>query len=165
MEYPPVDLQFVGPLAVRLGFAPEQIGLVLVDHGSRREESNAILLDVVDMFRRQTGLRHVEAAHMELAAPTLADAFTRLVQQGVRLVIVQPYFLGPGRHWSEDIPRLAASAAKNHPGVKHLVTAPLGVHPLMAQIIADRVEGCLRHVVGDLPGCDVCLPQGGCDVR
>src|SRR5256885_3572444 len=94
-----------------------QIGVVLVDHGSRREESNAMLLDVVRDFAQATAISIVEPAHMELAEPSIATAFARCVVRGATTVVVFPYFLLPGRHWNEDIPRLAAAAAKGHPGI------------------------------------------------
>src|SRR5438874_10113296 len=105
-------------------------GVIVVDHGSRREESNAMLLDVVRDFAEATGMPIVEPAHMELAEPSIAAAFARCVERGATTVVVFPYFLLPGRHWNDDIPRLAAAAAANHPGVRYLVTAPFGLHPL-----------------------------------
>src|SRR5262245_61373246 len=100
------------------------LGVILVDHGSRREESNALLLEVVQHFAEATQLPIVEPAHMELAEPSIATAFDRCVDQGATMVVVYPYFLLPGRHWDQDIPRLAAAAARQHPGVCYLVTAP-----------------------------------------
>jgi sirohydrochlorin ferrochelatase len=142
----------------------EEIGLIIVDHGSRRRESNDLLLEVVEAYRRQSGWRIVEPAHMELAEPSIATAFARCVEQGAKLIAVFPYFLGPGRHWSEDIPRLAAEAASPYAerGVRHLVTAPLGLHPLVLEVIGQRVEHCLERVSGRADACDVCAPAGGC---
>ena len=37
-----------------------------------------------------------------------------------------------------------------------LVTAPLGPHTLMAQLMQVRIEQCLSHVLGDAAACDVC---------
>ena len=54
-------------------------------------------------------------------------------------MVVFPYILSPGRHWSEDIPRLARQAAETHPGVTPVVTRPFGLHPLMLTIINDRI--------------------------
>ena len=85
-----------------------------------------------------------------------------VVEQGARRVVVFPYFLLPGRHWEEDIPRLTAAAARHHPGVQYLVVAPLGIHPLMNQIILERINHCLRHAQGELPECDICLGTNGC---
>ena len=121
---------------------PADTGLVIVDHGSRRPESNELLLDVVEAYRRHSGWQIVEPAHMELAEPSIAAAFARCVEQGAKQVVILPYFLAPGRHWNEDIPQLAAEAASPFlgEGVSFLVAPPLGLHPLMLQVIDDRVS-------------------------
>lgn len=119
--------------------AAAKLGVILVDHGSRREESNRLLLEVVHQFSEASGYEIVEPAHMELAEPTIATAFARCVERGAKTVVVFPYFLLPGRHWHEDIPRLAAEAAAMHPGVEHFVTAPFGLHPLMSEVIRERI--------------------------
>lgn len=121
------------------------IGIIIVDHGSRREESNAMLLEVVEMFRHNTDYEIVEPAHMELAEPSIQTAFDRCVSLGANLVVVHPYFLFPGRHWYEDIPALATAAAKRHAEVRHLVTDPLGLHELMSEIMAERIRDCLKQ--------------------
>jgi sirohydrochlorin ferrochelatase len=118
-------------------------GIIIVDHGSRRRESNDMLLQAVESFK--------------------ATAYDRCVEQGARRIVVFPYFLSPGRHWSEDIPALVAAAAERHPGTEWLVTAPFGLHPQMQQIIADRIESCLRTATAAAPGgCDVCRTGEHC---
>ena len=142
---------------------PEKTGVILVDHGSRREESNNLLLKVVDSYRKHTDWQIVEPAHMELAEPSIATAFGRCVKRGAELVIVFPYFLSPGRHWHSDIPNLTAEAAKAHPGVQFLVTAPLGLHQLMFQIIDQRIAHCLEQASGSVEPCDVCAGSTACE--
>ncbi len=137
-------------------------GIIIVDHGSRRQESNDLLLEVVAMFRTKAEYEIVEPAHMELAEPSIADAFRRCIEQGATKVVVFPYFLSPGRHWHSDIPALAAAAAAEHPGIEYLVTAPLGLHPLMAEIMNERIAVCLAHHAGAGPECDLCRDSGGC---
>jgi sirohydrochlorin ferrochelatase len=127
----------------------DQIGVIVVDHGSRRQQSNDLLLEVVAMFQRRSGYAIVEPAHMELAEPSIAAAFERCIQRGARLVIIHPYFLLPGRHWNRDIPALAAEAAQKHPGVPFLVTAPLGLHPLLAEVMSQRIDDCLTSLQGE----------------
>jgi sirohydrochlorin ferrochelatase len=142
-----------------------QLGIILVDHGSRREESNDMLLDVVRNFADSSGHPIVEPAHMELAEPSIATAFARCVERGATTVVVFPYFLLPGRHWNEDIPRLAAAAASSYPGVRYLVTAPFGMHPLMADVIDQRIEHCLAHTRGDADACELCAGTDRCQLR
>ncbi|GJM90954.1 hypothetical protein PR202_ga07284 [Eleusine coracana subsp. coracana] len=98
----------------------------------------------------------------ELAAPTIKDAFGKCVQQGASRVIVSPYFLSPGRHWKQDIPALTAEASKEHSNIPYIVTAPLGLHELMVDIMNDRIKYCLQHVAGDVDECTVCAGTGKC---
>lgn len=121
-----------------------------------------MLLEVAALFQRHSGYAIVEPAHMELAEPSLAAAFDRCVARGARLVVIHPYFLLPGRHWKRDIPALAAEAARKHPGVSFLVTAPLGLHPLVAEIMSQRIEHCLSRLGGDAGPCDVCSERESC---
>ena len=140
----------------------EKIAVILVDHGSRRDESNQLLLEVVDAFRQHAAWNIVEPAHMELVEPSIATAFDKCVGQGAELIIVFPYFLSPGRHWHEDIPRLAAKAAQAYPGICHLVTAPLGLHALMLQVIDARIAACLGRIFGSTDNCELCSDSTGC---
>jgi hypothetical protein len=49
-------------------------GIVIVDHGSRKKESNAMLHEFVTLYSATTGAEVVEPAHMELAEPTIEQA-------------------------------------------------------------------------------------------
>lgn len=118
----------------------QDVGIILVDHGSKFAEANALLVKVVALFRNVTGAPIVEAAHMELTAPTLRDAFDACVAQGAKEVVIHPYFLAPGRHGGEDIPRLAAEAGAAHPGVSYRVTAPLGLDKRIIDVAVQRIH-------------------------
>jgi len=124
----------------------EKTAVILVDHGSTVDESNRLLIDIVAAYRKHSGWKIVEPAHMELAEPTIATAYRLCVQQGAEFVVVMPYFLGPGRHSSQDIPRLAAEACQAFPGVKHLVTAPLGLDELLLRVMDERIAEALASV-------------------
>lgn len=107
----------------------------------------------------------VEPAHMELAEPSIGTAFGKCVQRGAKHVVVCPYFLLPGKHWTEDIPALTQGAAEKHPGVTYLITAPIGLHPLMHGVIQSRIDHCLSHVAGEAGECESCAGTGRCAVR
>lgn len=116
-------------------------GIVLVDHGSRRAEANAVVGEVAALVRAELGGGAiVEPAHMELAEPTIAQAFDACVASGADEVVVVPYFLAPGRHASDDVPRLVADAAKKHPDIPWRVTDVLGPDPLMARLVLARAD-------------------------
>ena len=130
----------------RASAADDVLGVVIVDHGSRRKASNDLLEEFVRMYKDQTGRPIVELAHMEIAEPDIEHAFGKCVEQGATTVAVSPFFLSPGRHWQEDIPTLAAEAAAKHPGIAHFVAAPIGLHPLMVDIVDSRLETCLNRL-------------------
>ncbi|CAA2997097.1 sirohydrochlorin ferrochelatase, chloroplastic [Olea europaea subsp. europaea] len=90
-----------GGVRVELNGIGDGDGVIIVDHGSRRQESNLMLNEFVEMFREKTKYRILEPAHMELAEPSIKDAFGLCVQQGAHRIIVSPFFLFPGRHWHQ----------------------------------------------------------------
>ena len=137
--------------------------LVIVDHGSRRPASNAMHEDFVSRFAAESGDEYVAVApaHMELAEPTVDAAIDAVITTGARRVLVMPYFLFPGNHWERDIPALVDTATRRHPGVEMLVTAPVGLHPLMHSVVRERVEQCARHAAGG-PACELCEGTDRC---
>jgi sirohydrochlorin ferrochelatase len=127
--------------------APMSTAIIIVDHGSRLAESNAMLEEVARAFHRRFERLYdiVEPAHMELAEPSIATAFARCVARGAKRVVVCPYFLGPGKHWTSDIPRLTAEAAARHPGTAYHVTPTLGIDDLILDLLNKRIARCLEN--------------------
>ena len=79
--------------------------IIIVDHGSRREESNQMLEEVARLFAQRFTEMYdvVEPAHMELAEPSIGTAYAKCVERGATRIMVCPFFLGPGKHWTSDI--------------------------------------------------------------
>src|SRR5215207_8659548 len=122
-------------------------GIIIVDHGSRRAESNEMLEEVSRLFARRFASLYdiVEPAHMELAEPSIATAYAKCVERGATQVIVTPFFLGPGKHWTGDIPSLTAQAARDFPQTSYHVTMPLGIDELILELLNKRVQFCANH--------------------
>jgi len=121
------------------------IGVIIVDHGSTRTESNRMLEEVAALFARRFAQKYgiVEPAHMELAEPSIASAYARCVDRGAQRVIICPFFLGPGKHWTQDIPRLTAQAAARFPQTTYHVTPTLGIDDLILDLLEKRTSGCI----------------------
>lgn len=115
-------------------------GVLLVDHGSRAPEANQLLERIAERVRARLPDRVVRAAHMELAEPTIAQALAACTDAGAEEVVVHPYFIGPGRHTREDIPRLVADAARAHPGVRVVISEPLGLDERIVDVVLARVD-------------------------
>eukprot|EP00983_Pelagomonas_calceolata_P124130 1161076-Pelagomonas_calceolata.AAC.3 len=113
------------------------IGVVIVDHGSRKKDSNDMLVQwglglgvlpasVLLLYKQTTGSRIVEPAHMEIAEPSIGQAIGECVKAGANKVVVAPYFLSRGRHIQEDIPALVSEAREKYPGIQCVVADPIG---------------------------------------
>ena len=131
-----------------------QIGVVIVDHGSRRPQSNQMLEEVARLFAERFAQRYeiVEPAHMELCEPSIATAYGRCVRRGATHVVVCPFVLGPGKHWTSDIPALTAAAAAEFPGTQYHVAQTLGLDDLILELLNKRAGHCVENNFL----CDVC---------
>lgn len=143
----------------------DTLGIVIVDHGSRRQASNEMLEQFAQMFAElKPDYKIVEPAHMELAEPSIETAIARCVERGAKRVAVVPYFLSPGKHWKQDIPELTRAAAARV-GVDWVVTSPIGLTPMMADVIDSRLSHCLSRVSGKAEECDSCAGTGRCKLH
>ena len=76
---------------------------------------------------------------MEVTPPSISQAFARCVARGADEIVVCPFFLGPGKHWQQDIPRLATEAAEIFEVKHHVLAAPLGLDELMLKLLDKRI--------------------------
>jgi sirohydrochlorin ferrochelatase len=120
----------------------DRLAIVLIDHGSRREEANRQLEVLADAVRGREPDAIVRTAHLEIAEPRLSVAIDDCVREGARAIIVHPYFLGPGRHTSEDIPRLVDEARARHAGVTIQISRHLGIHEKLVDVVLERIREC-----------------------
>jgi sirohydrochlorin ferrochelatase len=114
--------------------------VLIVDHGSRLAEANELLLAVAERVRERLPDRLVRTAHLDLAEPGVADAIDACVGEGAGEIVVAPWFLSPGAHTAADLPRLAAEAARRHPGVRIACAPPLGLDERLVEVLLERIR-------------------------
>jgi sirohydrochlorin ferrochelatase len=113
--------------------------ILLIDHGSVRAEANHMLECMANLLQSMVGSSTlVRYAHMELAEPSIAQAFADCARDGATDVVAFPYMLSPGKHSTRDIPRMVAEIAREFPHVEYRVTAAFGMHEKLAEIVAER---------------------------
>ena len=95
----------------------------------------------------------VRSAHMELAEPLIPKGVDACVEAGATELVVFPYMLSPGKHSTRDIPRIVSEATKRYPDLVVRVTPAFGVHPKLAEVIAERAGVELAAEVGDCSRC------------
>ncbi len=113
--------------------------ILLIAHGSRRQEANDDLIRLRDMVREARAGEIVEHAFLELAKPTIPEGADCCVKQGAGRILMFPYFLSAGVHVVEDLNHFKTEFETKWPGVTFIVCPPLGLHALMVEIVFDRI--------------------------
>jgi sirohydrochlorin ferrochelatase len=116
------------------------IAVLLIAHGSRRQSANDDLVRLAELVREQRPDAIVEIAYLELAPPDIPTAVRRCVERGAIRVLLLPYFLSTGEHVGGDLERFRDEFARQHPGITFTVCPPLGLHPLLIQVVLDRIS-------------------------
>lgn len=92
--------------------------LLVVAHGSRREQSND---EVRALVSKMSSMDHnffeIKAAFLELAEPLIPNGIKQLIESGANHVVVLPYFLSAGRHVVEDVPADVKIIQDEHPDI------------------------------------------------
>lgn len=117
--------------------------LIVFAHGSRVAEANQSVQDVARVAAAEAGFEAWQEAFLELTEPTLTHAVQLLARKGAKRIVVCPYFLVMGVHLQKDLPELLAQAAADSPGVELIPSEPLGGHPSLAKVLAERAVEAL----------------------
>ncbi len=112
--------------------------VLLIGHGSLRPGSGAAMIRLAARAREAGVAPIVEAGFLNYSRPRFAQALARCVAQGASEVIVQPYFLIPGKFVQVDLPRALSACQAAHPGVALRLAAPFGDHPALAELVLRR---------------------------
>jgi sirohydrochlorin cobaltochelatase len=136
----------------------KKTGVLLVGHGTRSAQGVAEFLQLAREVEESLAPQPVEPAFLELAEPPIADGFSRLIERGVRRVVVAPLLLFAAGHAKEDIPAAVREAASILPAgeIDIVFAQPMGSHPALLELSGRHA----RHVLGNhefQPPGDSCL--------
>jgi sirohydrochlorin ferrochelatase len=120
---------------------PELTAVLLIAHGSRRQAANEDLVHLAHSLRARGVYSIVEIAYLELAAPTIPEGGRACVAAGAQRVKMLPYFLSAGTHVASDLEEFRQQLLAESPGVEFELCPHLGLHPLMLEILLERLAG------------------------
>lgn len=119
-------------------------GVLIVAHGSRRQETASTLEHMVELVKKQIGGVEIASAFMEFNHPNVTKGLDELKEKGCKNISVVPYFLFDGIHIHEDIPgELEAFRAEN-PQIEVTMGQTLGKDPRLADVLAERVRAAVQ---------------------
>jgi sirohydrochlorin ferrochelatase len=122
--------------------------VLLIAHGSRQDEANADLHHLAEELRRQGRYGVVVASFLELVQPDIDGGGARCVELGADEVILLPYFLSAGVHVRRDLTEACRRLGERFPAVQFRLAEPLGRHPALTRIVAERAAAAEGSAVG-----------------
>ena len=90
----------------------------------------------------------VAGGFIELSAPPLGDAVSELAARGHRSLVAVPLMLSAAGHSKGDVPAALARETARHPGLVMKYGRPLGPHPVLLSLLADRVAAAAQDPAG-----------------
>jgi sirohydrochlorin cobaltochelatase len=114
--------------------------LLLAAHGTTDQagvDAFAALAERVGKLAAADGMR-VAGGFIELSAPALREAVADLAAAPGPIVAV-PLMLSAAGHAKGDIPAALARERTRHPAVSFTYARPLGPHPALLELLADRI--------------------------
>jgi sirohydrochlorin cobaltochelatase len=119
-----------------------QTAVVLLAHGSRREEANLLVQELADGIWEQLGGPLVTAAYWKVG-PDLRQTLRELSHQGVRHLVIVPYFLSEGSITERidlEIERLSSEFPKLHILRDKALGEDDRLLPLMQELVLSALE-------------------------
>ncbi len=120
----------------------EDIGLVLIGHGSKLPHNRENLEKLADILRKHSVFKVVAISFMVRDTPTIPEAIDAVALKGVKKIVLVPAFLAPGVHTTQEIPELIGMKDKESQlsakGIQLFYGEPIGADECIAVILEEK---------------------------
>ncbi len=120
----------------------EEIGLVLIGHGSKLSHNRENLMQLAEILRAKSRFKTVEISFMIRDTPTIPEAIEKLVKQGIKKIVLVPAFLAAGVHTTKEIPELIGIKDKESQltasGIQLFYGEPIGADECVAVVLEEK---------------------------
>ncbi|WP_342389055.1 sirohydrochlorin chelatase [Salinicoccus bachuensis] len=110
---------------------------VIVMHGSRQEERNAVLAGRLEALLGAR--RNYSVAFIESGERSICRVVGRLAREGERDFNIIPVLFFSASHYSRDIPEALQHLEAEYGNMRWTVAPPMGTHHLMVRFVERRV--------------------------
>ncbi len=128
-----VDLGLPAPVT------PPRPGLLAVGHGTRDAEGAAVVRALVRRVRKLAPDLDVRDAYVDNASPSVGAALDALAAEGVPHASVVPLLLTAASHSKGDLAASVQASRLRNPALRLDYGRPLGPHPALLEVLADRL--------------------------
>lgn len=116
--------------------------LVMIAHGSRREEANREFALTVQKVRAVQPYKYdvVEYCFLEMATPSLPDTIKKIIDDGITDISILPYFLNSGNHVLIDIPAMVKQLFRDYPTCNIEILPYFGAFEKIEEFISKHLQ-------------------------
>jgi sirohydrochlorin ferrochelatase len=131
--------------------------LLIVDRGSREPDVRRELEQICFLAKQRADYDHVDYSFLEVLPPFIPEGISQCMAAGTNFITVMPYFLYPGMKLKDTVKQSAKIGRDKN--LKLVITKPLSYHPMMVQLIIDRINELKKSRCISQPDreCDVVL--------
>ena len=132
----------------------DEIGLVLIGHGSKLAHNRENLVKIAEILREKSRFKTVEISFMVRNTPTIPEAIEKVVKLGIKKIVLVPAFLAAGVHTTQEIPELIGMKDKQSQlsarGIELFYGEPIGADECVAVILEEKAlkalgQGTAEH--------------------
>ena len=126
----------------------EKTGILLISHGSPCEEANNAFSELTGRIAARLNSNNILPTFFSIKRPNIMDQIGKLAQQGVKRVIMLPYFLGNGQHIRADIPAQLEQCYEKYPEIEIEFLPTLQGEPGIEDVLTERL---MPYISKDTP--------------
>jgi sirohydrochlorin cobaltochelatase len=130
----------------RESISADNAALLILVHGSPREESNIDMYEVVEEVRTTQKYFYVQVGFLECNDPPIPQAIEKCIEAGADRIIAVPYFLHAGRHVADDLPGFLEEASDKYPQLEILMGDYLGRELSLTKVLLQLAEKSSTHI-------------------
>ncbi|MCK9202551.1 MAG: precorrin-8X methylmutase [Gallionella sp.] len=117
----------------------QQFGIVIAGHGSRDNDGIREFEQLVELVRERAPQHTVNHGYLEFAGPTIDQAIADQLNADAKQIVMVPGILLAATHAKNDMPSELLTFAREHPEIDFHFGAPMGLHPLLLQVVQQRI--------------------------
>ncbi|MDP3589396.1 MAG: precorrin-8X methylmutase, partial [Methylobacter sp.] len=94
---------------------------------------------LVELVRERAPQHVVSHGYLEFAGPTIDQAIADQLEDDAKQIVMVPGILLAATHAKNDLPSELLTFAREHPEIDFHFGAPMGLHPLLLQVVQQRI--------------------------
>jgi len=135
----------------------QPFSLVIAGHGSRDADGIREFEQLIDLIKERAPQHPVSHGYLEFASPTIDQAIAVHTMQHSKQIVMVPGILLAATHAKNDLPSELLTFAREHPDIDFHFGAPLGLHPLLLQVVQQRIVEAEATSSKTIRRADTCL--------